>query len=372
MIIVIGGGSSGLAAAAVLNGAGETVIVLDRAEVGAVWESRYDRLHLHTVRWLSGLPGYAIPKEFGKWPARDRVAEYLARYATFHELDVRAGVEVERIDREGDGWIVSTSSERMPAERVVVATGSSNVPFVPDWLGAGFVEIVHSADYRNATPYRGRRMLVVGSGNSGAEIAVDLVEGGAAEVLLSVRTPPGIVRRDTAGVPSQLFGIASTHLPTGVSDRIAATIRRIAIPDLAAQGLPAPERPYSAFLERRVIPIVDVGLAAAVQEGRVRVVPALERFEGGAAVLADRSRVEVDAVVAATGFRTGLEPLVGHLGVLDGKGRPLVRDVEEPAGAPGLHFVGFEVTLGGTLRRAGIEARQLARAVAAGQPRTRR
>ena len=91
------------------------------------------------------------------------------------------------------------------------------MPFIPDWPGAGAVEIVHSAAYRNAAPYGGRRMLVVGTGNSGAEIAVDLAEGGATEVLLSVRTPPGIVRRDTAGVPSQLFGIASMHLPTGVS-----------------------------------------------------------------------------------------------------------------------------------------------------------
>ena len=110
-----------------------------------------------------------------------------------------------------------------------------------------------------------------------------------------------------------------------------------------------------------MIPIVDVGLAEAVKEGHVRVVPALTGFEDRAAVLDDGSRVEVDAVIAATGFRTGLEPLVGHLGVLNGNGRPLVRDVEEPAGGPGLHFVGFEVTLGGTLRRAGIEAKQLAR-----------
>jgi putative flavoprotein involved in K+ transport len=100
-----------------------------------------------------------------------------------------------------------------------------------------------------------------------------------------------------------------------------------------------------------------------VKDGRVRVVPALRGFDGSSALLEDGSRVEVDAVVAATGFRTGLEPLVGHLGVLDGNGRPLVRDVEEPEGAPGLHFVGFEVTLGGTLRRAGIEAKQLAQAV---------
>ena len=184
-------------------------------------------------------------------------------------------------------------------------------------------------------------------------------------MLLSVRTPPGIVRRDTLGVPSQLFGIASSHLPAGVADRIAAGIRRVAIPDLESLGLPAPARPYSAFLERRVIPIVDVGLAAAVKQRSVQVVPAVASFDEGVAVLADGSRVAVDAVVAATGFRTGLDSLVGHLGVLDERGRPQVRDVEEPAAAPGLHFVGYEVTLGGTLRRAGIEAKQLAELVVA-------
>ena len=369
VITVIGAGASGLAAAAVLGRAGEEVVVLERAEVGAVWANRYDRLHLHTVRWLSGLPGYAIPRQFGRWPARDRIAEYLALYAAFHDLDLRTGVDVERVDRDGDGWTVSTASGPIRTDRVVIATGLSNVPFMPDWPGAHGIELVHSAEYRNASAYAGRRVLVVGTGNSGAEIAVDLAEGGAGEVVLSVRTPPGIVRRDTLGVPSQLFGIASSHLPASVADRIAAGIRRVAIPDLAPYGLPAPDRPYSAFLERRVIPIVDVGLAAAVKEGRVRVVAALAAFEGGAAVLDDDRRVEVDAVVAATGFRTGLEPLVGHLGVLDERGRPLVRDVEEPAGAPGLHFVGFEVTLGGTLRRAGIEAKRLAQMVAVARER---
>ena len=110
--------------------------MLERAEVGAVWASRYDRLHLHTVRWLSGLPGYGIPRRFGKWPARDRVAEYLALYAAFHQLDVRTGVEVERVEREGDGWVVRTSTGPLSTDRVVIATGLSNVPFMPDWPGA--------------------------------------------------------------------------------------------------------------------------------------------------------------------------------------------------------------------------------------------
>ncbi len=150
-----------------------------------------------------------------------------------------------------------------------------------------------------------------------------------------------------------------------VVDRIARTLRRVSFPDLAPYGLPAPERPYSDFLRRRVLPILDVGFAEAVQTGRVRVVAALERFDDGSAVLADGNSVDVDVVIAATGFRTGLEPLVAHLGVLDEHGEPLVHGAEEHPQAAGLHFVGYRVTLGGTFRLVGIQARQLARAVAA-------
>jgi putative flavoprotein involved in K+ transport len=363
VIAVIGAGPAGLASAAMLQRAGERVVVLERGEVGAAWTTRYDRLHLHTVRWLSCLPGYRIPRAFGKWPSRDRVIEYLQRYAERHALDVRTDVEVERLDRGSTEWIIRTADGQLEAERVVIATGHSNVPFLPDWPGAAPYVITHSSDYRNPAPYLGRHVLVVGAGNSGAEIAVDLADGGAADVFLAVRTPPSIVRRDTLGFPSQVLGIATAHLPIAVVDRISAAQRRLAIPDLTAEGLPAPQRPYSDFLQRRVIPILDVGLVEAVRTGRVRVVAALERFADGAAVLADGARIEVDAVIAATGFRTGLEPLVGHLGVLNERGAPLVHAGQEHPQAPGLHFVGYQVTLGGTFRLVGIEAKQLARVV---------
>jgi putative flavoprotein involved in K+ transport len=364
VICVVGAGAAGLACAATLGRAGADVVVLERDDVGAAWLGRYDCLHLHTVRWLSGLPGYGIPRASGKWPSRDHVAEYLRTYASRHAIAVRTGVEVERVERTGDGWLVATGGEALAADRVVIATGYSNVPHVPPWPGSFAGALVHSSAYRRGEPFRGQRVLVVGAGNSGAEIAIDIARSGASEVLLSVRTPPAVVRRDTLGVPSQLLGIASGRLPTGVVDRIAATLRRAAFGDLASLGLPAPQRPYSEFLRRRVIPIVDVGLVAAVKQGSVRVVPGLERFDDGIPVLADGSAVEVDAIVAATGFRTGLEPLVGHLGVLDDAGVPVVHGPEEHPEAPGLHFVGFVVTLGGTLRLVGRQAEQLARAAA--------
>src|SRR5512132_3292189 len=123
VIAVIGAGPAGLASAAMLQRAGERVVVLERGEVGAAWTTRYDRLHLHTVRWLSCLPGYRMPRAFGKWPARDRVIDYLQRYAERHALDVRTGVEVERIDRGSTGWIVTTVADQLEAERVAIATG---------------------------------------------------------------------------------------------------------------------------------------------------------------------------------------------------------------------------------------------------------
>ena len=216
-ICVIGAGAAGLASAATLRRAGAEVTVLERLEVGSAWAARYDCLHLHTVRWLSGLPGYGIPRSSGKWPSRDGVVAYLRDYATRNDLDVRTGSPVTRVDREGDEWAVRVAGESIRATRVVVATGYSNVPHLPEWPGKFAGELLHSSAYRHGEPYRGRRVLVVGAGNSGGEIAIDVARVGASEVLLAVKTPPGLIRRDTLGVPSQLLGIASARLPVGMS-----------------------------------------------------------------------------------------------------------------------------------------------------------
>src|SRR5262245_12389179 len=109
-----------------LRRVGEDAVVFERGEIGAAWTTRYDRLRLHTVRWLSALPGYPIPRSFGKWPARDGVVDYLRRYVAHHGLEVRTGVEIERIERAENGWALSTAGGPVAAERVVVATGLNN------------------------------------------------------------------------------------------------------------------------------------------------------------------------------------------------------------------------------------------------------
>jgi len=363
--VVVGAGPAGLAAAAALRREGVPALVLEQSSIGSSWRQHYDRLHLHTVRWLSGLPGLPIDRREGRWVSRDGVVRYLERYADHHRLDVRMGVEVHELLRDDGTWRLRTSDGEIDARFVVVATGFNREAVLPDWPGrASFPgELVHSADYRNPAPYRDKDVLVVGTGNSGAEIAVDLVEGGARDVAVSVRTPPNILRRDIGGLPSQAVGVLIRRLPVPVVDRIAAVMQRLTVGDLTRYGMPAPAAGMLTRANRDSIPILDVGLIRLLKRRRVRVVPAVVGFDGPDVLLEGGATVRPDAVIAATGFRRGLEPLVGEFGLVGPSGRPVVHGDRTHPNAPNLYFIGFTNPISGNLRELGIDARRIARAV---------
>jgi len=340
-VIVVGGGPAGLATAAELRRARIPTVVLDQSDaIGASWRDRYDRLRLNSSRWFSKLPGGgAYPRAAGVFPARDDVVRYLESYAQSHALDVRLGVRVERIDREGERWTVRTSSGEMHAEQVIVAGGHERRPTVPAWPGREAFRgtLVHSADYRSPAAYAGRDVLVVGPGCSGIEIAYDLAEGGASRVRLAVRTPPNMILRSPIG---PLLASAMMRLPMERADAIMRFVRRRTIGDLGAFGLPIPDEGVFTRLRRgHVVPtIVDKPVITAIRERRIEVVGAVESLDADGVRLSDGARIEPDAVIAATGYGTGLEPLAGHLGVLDERGAPRVVDGEA---APGLRFLGY-------------------------------
>lgn len=369
-VYVVGAGPGGLAAAAALQARGFAVTVLERDSVAASWRRHYERLHLHTTRRFSGLPGLAIPRAYGRWVARADVVRYLETYSARHGLDVETGVEVTRVDPDparAGGWLLRTASgEERRARAVVVATGYNHTPLAPDWPGRdGFTgELVHASAYRDAAPYADRDVLVVGVGNTGAEIAVDLVDGGAARVRLAVRTPPHIVRRSQGPWAGQYTGILVRRLPVRLVDRMAGPVRRASVPDLAHVGLPVPAEGLYTRVKQGSIPVQDVGLVDAVLAGRVEVVPAVTGFDGDAVLLADGSRATPDVVLAATGYARGLEPLVGHLGVLSDRGVPVATG-GRPA-VPGLFFTGYTNPISGMFREMAIDARRIARALARG------
>ncbi|MFI6462683.1 flavin-containing monooxygenase [Streptomyces sp. NPDC050528] len=369
-VYVIGGGPGGLAAAYALRAQGIRAVVLEKSDrVGASWRGHYDRLHLHTTRRLSGLPGLTMPRRFGRWVSRDDVVRYLEKYAEVHELEIVTGVEVSRVERsaDGTGWLLhATGGRELTGRAVVIATGTNHTPRIPDWPGRDTYtgDLLHAAAYRNAQPYAGQDVLVVGIGNTGAEIAVDLVEGGASRVRLSVRTTPHIVRRSTAGWAAQYTGVLVRRLPVGVVDRLAGPMAKLSVPDLSAQGLPRPDTGLYSRVKEGSIPVQDVGLIDAVRKGRVEIVPAVESFEDGKVVLAGGDRIGPDAVIAATGYDRSLEQLVGHLGVLDTRGKPVVNGARTPKDAPGLYFTGFTNPISGMFRELAIDAEKIAKTVA--------
>jgi putative flavoprotein involved in K+ transport len=250
---------------------------------------------------------------------------------------------------------------------VVVATGYNNEPMMPGWPGIDSYsgELVHASEYRNASPFAGRDVLVVGAGNTGAEIAVDLVEGGAARVRMAIRTPPHVVLRESNGLPTQATGVIMRRVPTRVGDPIAAAVSRFTVGDLSPFGIDKPPRGlYTRAVKEQQIPIIDVGLIDQLKAGKVEVVGAVEGFDGPSVLLSGGERVEPEVVIVATGWRRALEPLVGHLGVLGEDGRPTVHGGDTPPQAPGLYFTGFVNPVSGMFRELGIDAKRIARAVA--------
>ncbi|MFA9444502.1 flavin-containing monooxygenase [Egicoccus sp. AB-alg6-2] len=367
-VVVVGAGPAGLATAACLARRGIGGVVVDKASsVGAAWRSRYDRLHLHTPRVQSALPGMRIPRSAGRWVSRDDFVAYLEAYAERHHIRPWFDVEVERLERAGDHWEVTTSAGTFEAEVVVLATGYNGAPFVPSWPGRETFTgtLVHASTYRTGAAFAGRDVLVVGSGNTGAEIAVDLVEQGAGRVLLAIRSAPHVVPRTVAGVPTTLLGIPNQFAPPALADPVNRALQRLTVGDLTPYGLPSPEDGLvTRFRASDVVPIIDVGLVAQLRAGRIEPVAAVAGFEPDAVLLENGTRVEVDAVVAATGYRTGLAPLVGHLGILDTRGRPTFRSGTTHPAAPDLHLVGLRNPLIGLLNAIRRDAERVARAVA--------
>jgi putative flavoprotein involved in K+ transport len=318
--IVIGGGQAGLAVGHALAKRERPFLILDASErIGDAWRKRWDSLRLFSPARYSGLPGLPIDAPGWSYSTKDEQADYLERYAAHFELPVRTGVRVEELTKRDGRFVVSAGDRRFEAANVVVATGSHHVPSMPAFapeLDPRIVQL-HSSWYRNPSQLQAGDTLVVGVGNSGAEISLELSR--THRVLVAGRKSNEIpVRHGT--FPGRL-GFRGFRFVAHNVLRVDTPIGRRVAPKLIAEGAP---------LIRTKLKDLD--------EAGVERVPRVVGVRGGLPLLADDRVVDVANVVWCTGFRTDFGWI--RLPVFGPDGQPLhYRGVVESE--PGLYFVGL-------------------------------
>ena len=363
--MVLGAGPAGLAVAACLTRRHRAFIQVDRAPaLGWAWRTHYERLHLHTAKTHSGLPGLPFPAHLPRYPARADVVAYLEAYAAHHGLQPRLEEAVERVEPVAGGFEVTTSKGHYRARNVVVATGYNAVPITPEWPGqADFGgRVLHSSAYRTGKAFAGQRVVVVGNGNSGAEIALDLWEQGAQAVTLVLGGPRYVVPRDFMGLPAQVASMIYNRLPRRLADTLARRSARMAMGDLRPWGFVEPEDgPLTEVDRRGRVALIDVGTVALIKQGKIGTLPGIARFSAEGVVGQDGRAVPADVVVLATGYRADIQAFFPSA-TLDDRGLPTHHGGGGPQ--PGLYFCGFRNPVTGALREMAIEAERIAAAIA--------
>lgn len=365
MTIIIGAGPAGLAMAGQLAHRQRPFVVLEASEyIGFSWRNHYDRLHLHTVKQYSALPHLPYPDAYPTYVSRLQLVEYMEQYAAHFGIKPLFNQNVVSIRRTTSGfWQVQTESDTFEAEQVIVSTGYNRIPNTPELPQQhAFKGIVwHSREYRNGAPFRGENVLVVGMGNTGAELALDLLEHDA-NAFISVRGPVNIVKRDVFGKPAQPTAIFLSKFPHWFYDLVTGLSQKLTVGDLSRYGLGKPDHPASYDTRRGKIPVIDLGTLDQIKAGRITVLPAIERVNPKTITFADGRELPFDAIILATGYRPGLASILGpdlSDRILNQRGYPKQLWFDQPD-LDGLYFLGFTTPLTGIIYNLTIDSEKIA------------
>ncbi|KAL6626275.1 hypothetical protein ACP70R_030001 [Stipagrostis hirtigluma subsp. patula] len=360
-VIIVGAGLSGLAASACLSLRGVRSLVLERDDcVGSLWRKRaYDRLTLQLHKRVSALPHAPHPAAAPAYLSRDDFAGYLDGYAARFAVRARLGRDVHaaRFDAGKGRWVVEAvdlatgEAERYAARYLVAATGPYDEKVVPEVAGLeGFPgKVMHASEYRSARGLglEGRPVLVVGCGNSGMEIALDLADAGARTSI--------VVRSELHLVTKEIFnlGISLTkYLPIWIIDKLVLFMCYLVLGDTSRHGLRRPAMgPFARKQHCSAVPVIDAGTYSKIKTGEIQVRPAMTSVHGNTVEFADGTRHPFDAIVFATGYRSGIKRwLQDDGGMIGDDGRTRQGRVK---GENGLYFVGLS---GNTIQGSGAEA----------------
>ncbi len=348
-VLVVGAGPAGISCAYYLEQAGIAYTVIEREPIaGSTWANLYPSLLQNTASFVSHLPGERMPLRYGWYATGRQFYNYLRRYVEKHNFNIVYGVEVRRVspDADGQGWCVETSAGSGQFSAVIVASGRFSRPYMPEIPGrdAFHGEVLHAHEYRRAEPFAGRRVMVVGNGPSGVDIALELIDTARLPVLLSIRSDMVLAKRYPYGLPDSLWGmLARALVPKRWRQKFLNKVLYQGYRGTEDLGLPlAPNRTDRAGTSA---PVRGRGLVDAIRAGKVKPCAGLNRFYQDEVELLDGSRCPVDVVILSTGYRPALDYLdIQYETDADGWPRRVSDDVEggltQVLNYPGLYMVG--------------------------------
>ncbi len=360
--LIVGAGPAGMAVAGRLSRLGIPYLLLEQTDkVGSTWHGHYERLCLHTAKEHSNLPHQAFPAHYPVYVSRLDLIAYWENYIREMGIQPMFGRAVQQIQRTNEGWETRTPSDVFHSKNVVVATGYNRVPYQPHWPGQELYQgqLLHSKDYRTPKPFAGKKVLLIGMGNTGAELALDLYEHGAQPVI-SVRSPVNIIRRDVLGRPAQRTAILLGKLPAPVYDFIAKMVQKRTVGDLTAYGLPpSPYAPSEQLRRFGKVPVIDIGTVDLIKQRKVLIRPDVERFYEQGVVFKNGESEAFDVVIACTGYRAQVEDFIENGStVLNERGYPRSLWLDESAWE-GMYFCGFSTPLSGILRNIKMDSEEI-------------
>ena len=359
--LIIGAGPAGLAVAGRLAKQEVPFEILEKTNsIAPAWHNHYDRLHLHTAKALSHLPHLEFPEEDPVYVPRERVVAYMEKYAQHFGMKPHFNEEVVSVKKEKEHWVTQTKSGKSwQSENVIIATGFNRAPRIPHWEGMDSYQgaLQHSKTYKNGKAFKNKKVLIVGMGNTGAELAIDLFECGA-KTAISVRSPVNIVARDFNGKPTQHTAIKLQVLPTWLNDFLAKIVQKLTIGDLSKYGIETPEMAPSAQLrELGKTPIIDLGTVKLIKQRHVKVKPGIEKFTPSGVVFTNGETEEYDAIILATGYKAKIEEFLEDTShVFNHLGEPKAAVITE---RKGLYFNGFDAYSNGLLRSMNIDSEKI-------------
>ena len=342
--LIIGAGPAGLATAGRMRKAGLDFTLIEQTDqIASSWHNHYDGLHLHTVNQLSHLPHLPFPEGYPLYVSKEDLISYYQQYAKTFDIHPVLSQKVTRLAQTDEAWTVDTEAgTSYAAQNVIVATGINRIPKLPTWEGQDQFEgqIIHAKSYKNAEPYKGRKVLIVGMGNTGAEIALHFARQGD-KPHVSLRGPVHFLPRDINGRPTQLTALMLAKIPFGLGDSLGSIIRKIVVGDLSKYGISTPKlSPTKQLKVTGRTPVVDIGTLEQIKKRNITILPDIERFGVREVQFTNGESKPFDLVILATGYYAQIDDFMDDAADFvnkDGLPSQAVFDSTHK----GLYFVGF-------------------------------